>query len=675
MNNLKKIIFKILGSNGKKKLVLAYRTYRSNAKLSYKIKYILKCIFSCKVIKMKDYQGLQLKKMYEKVNIRIDNNEIFAYSIDFFKILETKNSLSFGNLTVDYDYILDKSIKDLKKEYSKKTEYNTNILYLLDGIELMATRMIEAINASNIKNKKKLEESFKKIINGKIDTSFDAIQKILFYNQLLWQSDLNLIGIGRLDKILINYYKKDLKSKRITSSEMKKYLKSFCRLLHKYFYEKSGTLIGDTGQIIILGGTTKEGKHYNNELTYMIMEVLMELCLPDPKILLRVNDNLPKNLLDLSLKSICHGLGSPLMANDNVIIPKLNSFGWKDDSIDYVTSACWEPFLVGKSSDQNNMLSINYIIPFNEMLNNENLQNLKDISSILNIYKKYLDKYLDEVLLRLDSINFNNNCLLSLFYENCKLEQKDIGEGGAKYNNYGITSVAMSSVVNSIINIDNLSFKKKKYSLIELNEIRKNNFNNDDLLKELKNNKIVYGIDDKNVISITNSIMKQTNDKLKKYHNKYNCSVKFGLSSPSYIIESKATAASLDGRKNGEPFNVHISSSKAGYTELFNFAKNINYNELGFNGNVLDFMVSPSFIKSNYEKFSEFMKLAIHNGFFEMQMNVIDSKTLIEAKKNPNKFPNLIVRVWGFSTYFNELPTEYKDLLIKRAIDNENNGY
>ena len=54
-----------------------------------------------------------------------------------------------------------------------------------------------------------------------------------------------------------------------------------------------------------------------------------------------------------------------------------------------------------------------------------------------------------------------------------------------------------------------------------------------------------------------------------------------------------------------------------------------------------------------------------------MQMNVVDSETLIAAKKDPEAFPNLIVRVWGFSAYFKDLPDEYKDVLIKRAIQAE----
>ena len=66
-----------------------------------------------------------------------------------------------------------------------------------------------------------------------------------------------------------------------------------------------------------------------------------------------------------------------------------------------------------------------------------------------------------------------------------------------------------------------------------------------------------------------------------------------------------------------------------------------------------------------------FIKKSIKQGFFQMQMNVVDSKTLIDAKSNPKKYPNLIVRVWGFSAYFNDLPESYKDLLIRRAIQSE----
>ena len=144
--------------------------------------------------------------------------------------------------------------------------------------------------------------------------------------------------------------------------------------------------------------------------------------------------------------------------------------------------------------------------------------------------------------------------------------------------------------------------------------------------------------------------------------------MKFGLSSPGYNILSKRTAADVSGRKAGMPYNTHISCLDAGYTEVVNFAGKLDYNDQRFNGNVVDFFASPTFIEQNIDKFTAFMVGAICSGFFQMQMNVLDSKMLIDAKTNPEKYKDLIVRVWGFSAYFHELPESYKDLLIERAI-------
>ena len=162
---------------------------------------------------------------------------------------------------------------------------------------------------------------------------------------------------------------------------------------------------------------------------------------------------------------------------------------------------------------------------------------------------------------------------------------------------------------------------------------------------------------------------------MNKFENPLGGKYKFGLSAPSYITSAVNCKASFDGRKNGDPFGVHISSDASNaYTELMQFASKLDYNENRFNGNVVDFMVSPSFIENNFDKFVDFLMLSIKVGFFEMQMNVVSSKTLIEARKNPNKFPNLIVRVWGFSSYFKDLPDSYKDYLIERALNSESNS-
>ena len=103
------------------------------------------------------------------------------------------------------------------------------------------------------------------------------------------------------------------------------------------------------------------------------------------------------------------------------------------------------------------------------------------------------------------------------------------------------------------------------------------------------------------------------------------------------------------------------------------FATKIKYPKNCINGNVVDFIINTSFIENNMEKFTKYIKAYLNKNIYQLQINVLDSKTLMAAKSNPELYKNLIVRVWGFSAYFNDLPEEYKDIIIKRAISAERN--
>ena len=133
------------------------------------------------------------------------------------------------------------------------------------------------------------------------------------------------------------------------------------------------------------------------------------------------------------------------------------------------------------------------------------------------------------------------------------------------------------------------------------------------------------------------------------------------------------TKASLDGRRDGDPLSTHISvnDGSVAYTELFCFASKLKYGEYTANGNVVDVIFSPDMVRNNKDKFASLIYGAIRQGVYEIQINVMSSSMLIEAKTHPELYPNLIVRVWGFSAYFNDLPEEYQNLLIKRAIESE----
>ena len=679
---------------GKRSIILAFTMRKLTRRFGTREKassYMAKNMHKFYISSSKFNKGTQIKNLFRKVDIDIPK-EGFIFFLDEFKNLSEDGHI-IDNISIDYSRVLNSSVYDYNEIYfhpkagrgfarDLSSDFNKNQLDTLDGIELLIYRIIKKLRNSNHKERAKFARYFENMIDRPAEHFEEALQRILFYNQLLWQTGHGLNGLGRLDKILEDYYFDDLNSGYVTQEEVYELIKSFLKTLHSYYWYKSEALMGDTGQIIILGGKYNDeyGEYYfYNDLTYMFLQAIKELQLPDPKVLLRISNETPRNLLELALETISTGVGSPLLSNDEVVIDKMVEFGYdKEDATNYVVSACWEPAAVGKGLEQNNINFISFLKPLNEFFDTETdafLDNISNFGELMNSYKYYLKKEVDGLINFLDNIEWNDDPLLSLFIDDCNLKELDISKGGAKYNHYGITTVSLANTVNSLYNLKELVFEQRKYSLSELNKMRKNNFKKDkyqDAYNDLKNLRPQFGMDDWEIIELTNEITNYLEDCVKDYTNKFGGKIKFGLSAPSYISAGEEVSASFDGRKEGEPFSTHISSDSVGsYTELMRFASKVDYDGCKFNGNVLDLMVTPSFIEKNFDKFVDFIEISTKLNYFQMQMNVVSSKILIEAKENPEAHPNLIVRVWGFSAYFNDLPESYQDLLIERALKNE----
>jgi len=609
-------------------------------------------------------------------NMKISlNDDLFVYFLDFTYLYDTTRGYRFENLTIDYSKILDNGLISLKYSEDECTnkfcrDYNS----IIDSLITLVKRVKVKLNKTKCKGYKDKIKWFDGIIDRPAGGFCDAIQRILFINQILWQTTHYLNGLGDLDSKLFKYFEIDYNAGKIDDNSALEIIKEFYKTLHRYYWYKSNVLMGDTGQVLVLGKSKINGEYCCNKLTYLFIKALEDLCLPDPKVVLRVSKNIPDDLLNTALKCISTGVGAPLFANDEVIIPALINFGVeKEDAYNYTTSACWEPLIGGKSSSLNNQTCLNYVRALDNLIKRENLSNIKEFDEFKKKYFEYLSKNINAIKRILNNNRLQYDPLLSVFMDDCRAKKKDISVGGAKYHNVGITSVGLGNVVNALFNIKKFVFDEKIFELEDVRKMLITNFKDNKQYKDmLKIADKKYGSDDKDVILFVNEIMEFVTECTKDFNYYLGGKLKWGLSAPSYIDNAKGFPASFDGRSKGEPFYVHISNdtSKA-YTELMNFAGSLKYGDNRFNGNVVDLMISPSFLKDNFDKFVDFLKTAISTGFFEMQINVISSDMLIEAKKDPEKFPNLIVRVWGFSSYFNDLPNEYKEVLIERALKNE----
>ena len=587
----------------------------------YPQKYGVSPIEALKEIEVCKYDAPYILK---KATIKNQGIGDFFYSLDHSIVVEPKNTI-IHNMPVDYDYVTNLELGDSVIENSIKA-------------------YVKRINDPRVTLEKPHDLK-------------SALQSILLWNSLLWQTGHNLVGLGRLDKVLAKYP---------IPEDAEELICDFLKTLHCEYTFKSGVLKGDTGQIILLGGLDENGEYFCNEYTKLFIKCIEKIHLPDPKLLLRCSKNMPKELMELSMECNATGIGSPLFSNDDIVIPKLIDFGYEaKDAYNYGVSACWEPLSIGNSLEQNNLANVEYGSCMHQVLVDEKLSDCSTFDDVLNVFYKKLEGYSIQIKTGLDRIVWEDDPLLSLMMG----LKTDIAQGGAKYNDYGILSVGMSAAVNSLLNIKKFVFEEHKYTLKDVQKIVLDNYQDSvDDFALFSENENGYGTESDEAISLTNKIIAKTETFFKDYRNKFGGKVKFGLSSPGYLMIGQNCGATLDGRKAGEAFQTHISRDKGEpLTEIMNFESKLKFTGTSANANVLDVMVPSSLLKDNVDKFATYMMAGIKAGIFQLQMNVLSYAQLVDAKAHPEKYPNLIVRVWGFSAYFNDLPEEYKDHLINRA--------
>ena len=667
MNLASKIKQMIKNAPGMDYFLWTRSLYKRNRAVSHTsaLRFYIDNFTNIKLIPLHGGKGKQFLQLADTVNINPAANDCFFYSLDEYVTPKTRERI-LDNMTVDYSIVINSFIDSSKLGISS---FAADEKCVIDGLKNYLKRVQKNGELAN-RYKTQIEE-INSLFERPAENFHEALQRILFVNQWMWQTGHFDNGLGHLDWLLEDLYDEEI-NKGATKESIFSMLKDFFTVLHEFYWAKSANLPGDIGQIIILGGLDTFGKYHYNELTYMFLNCAKDLKLPDPKVLLRISNGTPDDLLDAAIDCLSTGIGGPVFSNDDVIIPILTEFGFTEEqSSGYITSACWEPMVIDGAIEQNNIGWINFAMPLCKILS-VSKNRINSFEELLEEYKASLQEQLEVLLINLDNKLFEQDPFVSLFYGKCIEKGIDISEGGGNQFNLGITGVGMSTAVNSLLNIKHIVFEEKSFTLEEVINACHSNFEGfEELRNKLEYADIRYGQDADEVIDLTNDLMCFTSGVINPHKTRCGGRYKFGLSSPRYIMESKQFPATPDGRKKGEPFDVHISG-KNGITpvELMLFASRLDYGENRFNANVVDFILHPQLF-DHKEKLRSLIRGGLSEGVFQIQINVVSSKTLIDAQKNPEKYKSLVVRVWGFSAYFVELPKEYQDNLIRRTLESE----
>ena len=558
-------------------------------------------------------------------------------------------------------------------EAIKSWEFYQCCLIELDAVSDLAARYAEeALRLAEEKPEPRKSELIrlgnilKRVPDEPAADFYEAVQSVQFFLSTLF----GLFPLGRPDRYLYPYYKKDIENGSLTKAFAQELVDNFCLYVSDRVFSRAACGF-------IVGGKDEKGELVENDLTYMFLTALDHLKLPDPNGALAVNSDTSDEILSYCAEILSHGTTHPAFYNDTAIIDSLvKNYGVEPaDAVNYIHTTCAEISVIGKSKAH----STPFVIDLPRHL--VQLAQENTFSSFDELYEKYLQKLKRAVnsvsqlyaIRLLESSRIGDDAMrICTLIDNCIERGKSLYEGGEKYMFEQPIFVGFSTVVDSLIAISELVFSQKTISLEAFAQIVADNFKNDEPLRQLIINKIAhYGNND----SAADSMAARFASSLQNIFD--HSVVLWDRMMPgtfSYINHATMGAqmgATFDGRLAGASYSDGCGPVQGrdvnGPTAMI--LSMTSWDQSAMLGGMV---VNIKFGKDNLdgrkkENFLTLVRAFMERGGMEMQVNVVNRATLEDAKQNPDAHKDLIVRIGGYSDYFTKLAPALQQEIIDRT--------
>jgi len=503
---------------------------------------------------------------------------------------------------------------------------------------------------------------------------------------------------GRLDQHLDPLFQKELQQASINRDQAIELLESFWV---KFNNHPSPPKVGVTAQesntytdfaLINLGGLDERGQDATNEMTYILLDVIEEMRILQPSSMVQVSKKSPDRLLKRTAQITQTGFGQPSYFNTDAIIQELLRQG-KDieDARNGGASGCVETGAFGKESyiltgyfNLNKVLEVtlhNGTDPRTGKktgIETGDPSSFKTFEDLFEAFQKQL-RFFTEVKLRGNNIiedlyaRFMPVPFLSLIIDDCITNGKDYNAGGAKYNTSYVQGVGIGSLTDNLTALEYHVFDRKDVSMTQMLEAIQTNFEGQEALRyKLIYETPKYGNNedyaDKHTVRVFDAFYESINGKPTSRGGVFRINL---LPTTSHVYFGSVIEAMPDGRKAHEPLSEGISpvqgADRKGPTAVVQSAAKIDHLKTG--GTLLNQKFSPSFFNDDagVEKFVRLIRSYFKMDGHHIQFNVVNADTLREAQKHPEKHEDLIVRVAGYSDYFNDLGIDLQNEIIKRT--------
>ena len=457
-------------------------------------------------------------------------------------------------------------------------------------------------------------------------------------------------------------------------------------------------------QNVTIGGQTSDKKCAVNKLSYLVLKSVAQTRLPQPNLTVRYYNGMPKEFLDEAVEVMKLGTGMPAFNNDEIIIPSFMNLGVKEeDAYNYSAIGCVETAVPGKWGYRcTGMSYLNFPRILLCVMNDgvdlttgkrfvEGSGHFKDMKSFEELQAAW-DKAIRE-LTRVSVIVENAvdiagereipDILCSALTQDCIGRGKTIKEGGAIYDFISGLQIGIANMADSLAAIKKLVYEEKKITPEQLWNALQNDFEgveNEKIQKMLINDVPKYGNDDDYVDQLVVDAYNSYIEEMKKYPNtRYQRGPIGGIryagtsSISANVGQGLGTMATPDGRKAHTPLAEGCSPAhamdKCGPTAVFKSVSKLPTHEIT-GGVLLNQKVTPTMLSTEENKMKlEMMIKTFFNRLhgYHVQYNVVDRETLLDAQAHPEKHRDLIVRVAGYSAFFNVLSKATQDDIIERT--------
>jgi formate C-acetyltransferase len=550
------------------------------------------------------------------------------------------------------------------------------------------------------------------IIALKKPSTFRQALQLVTFVQLALQIESNghSVSLGRMDQYLYPFFKSDVEKSILSNEEVIELLScTWLKLLavrkvrpwSHTRYSAGGPLY----QNVTIGGQTRDGRDAVNELSYLILESVGDMKLTQPNLSIRYHRNMSDDFLKAAVRVIKKGFGMPAFNNDEIVIPGMLKLGVSlEDARDYSAIGCIEVAVPGKWGYRTTGMSfLNLMRVFLATINNGHdtisgktfkvgkgsLAQFKNFDELMNAWQDQLSFYADAAVSIDTAIDtaieeLVPDILCSTLTDDCIVRGKHLKEGGAIYDYVSGLQVGIANLANSLAAVKKFVFEEKSITPEELIEAIESDFSGsrgEIIRQRLLNGAPKFGNDHDYVDSLAvEAYAKPYSLLMSQYHNtRYGrgpigCGYYPGTSSISANVPSGSVVpATPDGRHAWAPLAEGCSPAQgtdlSGPTAVFKSISKLPAIDI-FGGVLLNQKLNPSMLSTDTQIAKLMMLLRT---FFDdlkgwhVQYNIVSRETLLDAKKHPEKHRDLIVRVAGYSAFFNDLAEETKDDIIART--------